>query len=80
MFGSEIRSFEKPPAMLNYSALALNQKGSDARGPLKYGRLGREPGVGQDVRHGSNEAGRGQEMRSAQSAGDRISRCVNDVS
>jgi hypothetical protein len=41
----------KPPAMLDYSALALSQEGSDAGGPLKNGRLGREPDAGQYVRH-----------------------------
>ena len=51
MFCSEILSFEKSPAMLDYSALALNQEGSDAGEPLKYGRLGREPDAGQQVRH-----------------------------
>lgn len=51
MFCSEILSFEETPAVLDYSALALNQERSDAAGPLKYGRLGREPDGGQQVRH-----------------------------
>ncbi len=46
MFGSDILSFEKSPAMLDYSALALSQEGLDAGGPLKYRRLAREPDVG----------------------------------
>jgi hypothetical protein len=51
MFCHEILSFEKSPAMLDYSAMALNQEGSDAGGTLKYGRLGREPDTGQQVGH-----------------------------
>ena len=51
MFCSEILSFEETPAVLDYSALALNQERSDAAGPLKYGRLGRESDGGQQVRH-----------------------------
>ena len=42
MFCREILSLKKSPAMLDYSALALNQEGLDADGPLKYGRLRRE--------------------------------------
>jgi len=72
MFCNEILSFEKPLAMLNYSALALSQEGSDAGGPLKYVRLGREPDAGQYVRHVRITMGVGQGMRSAQSVGDRI--------
>jgi hypothetical protein len=41
MFCSEILSFEKPLAMLDYPALALNQEGSDAGKNFKYGRLRR---------------------------------------
>lgn len=41
MLWSEILSFEKSPAMLDHLALALNQEGSDAAGPLKRGRLRR---------------------------------------
>jgi len=51
MFCREILGFKKSPAMLDYSALALNQEGLNARGPLKYGRLRREPDAGQYVRH-----------------------------
>ena len=51
MFCSEVLSFEKSPAMLDYPALALSQERSDAAGPLKYGRLGREPDGGQQIRH-----------------------------
>jgi hypothetical protein len=50
MFCSEILSFEKSPAMLDYSALALNQEGSDAGKTFKYGGL-RRSDVGQKVRH-----------------------------
>jgi hypothetical protein len=46
MFCSEILIFEKSPAMLDYSALALNQEGFDAGELLKYGRRGREPVAG----------------------------------
>ena len=71
MFCREILSFKKSPAMLDYSALALNQEGLDAGGPLKYGRLRREPDAGQYVRH--DRITRGPPgMRSAQSVGDRI--------
>ena len=42
MFCREILSFMKSPAMLAYSALALNQEGLDAKGPLNHGRLRRE--------------------------------------
>jgi len=41
MFCREILSFEESHAMLDYSALALNQEGSDVGVPHKYGRLGR---------------------------------------
>ena len=39
MFCSEILCFEKSPAMLDYSALALGQEGSDPGGALKFERL-----------------------------------------
>jgi hypothetical protein len=51
MFCSEILSFDESPARLDYSALALGQEGSDARGLLKYGRYGLEPDVDRYVRH-----------------------------
>jgi hypothetical protein len=71
MFCREILSFKKSPAMLDYSALALNQEGLDAGGPLKYEILRREPDAGQYVRH--DRITRGPPgMRSAQSVGDRI--------
>ena len=71
MFCREILSFKKSPAMLDYSALALNQEGLDAGGPLKYELLRREPDAGQYVRH--DRITRGPPgMRSAQSVGDRI--------
>jgi hypothetical protein len=43
MFCSEVLSFEKSPAMLDYSALALNQERSDAREHLKWGDSGGDP-------------------------------------
>jgi hypothetical protein len=46
MFCREILSSKKSPAMLDYSALALNQERSDAGEPLKCGRLGRELDAG----------------------------------
>ena len=70
MFCREILGFKKSPAMLDYSALALNQEGLNARGPLKYGRLRREPDAGQYVRHDLITRGP-LGMRSAQSVGDR---------
>ncbi|MET3844032.1 hypothetical protein ABIE49_006110 [Bradyrhizobium sp. OAE829] len=51
MFCGEILSLEESPAMLDYSALALGQEGTDAGGQLKYGRFGRGPDVGQYVSH-----------------------------
>jgi hypothetical protein len=67
MFCSEILCFEKSPAMLDYSALALNHEGSDPAGPLKYERLRREPDAGQYVRHDRIARGAGRGTRSAQS-------------
>jgi hypothetical protein len=49
MFCSEILNYEESPAMLDCSALALNQEGWDTGELLKYGRLGREPDAGQLV-------------------------------
>jgi hypothetical protein len=44
MFGSEIRNFEKQPAMFDNSALALKQESLDARRKsLKFGRRGAKP-------------------------------------
>jgi hypothetical protein len=44
MFGSEILSYEKPPAMLDDSALALEQEGSNTWGKsLKGGGLMPKP-------------------------------------
>jgi hypothetical protein len=65
MFCREILSFEESHAMLDYSALALNQEGSDVGVPLKYGRLGREPDAGQQVRHDRTTSKGRLGMRSA---------------
>jgi hypothetical protein len=44
MFCSEILSFEKSPAMLDYSALALNQEGSDTSGHMSCTSRMKDPG------------------------------------
>lgn len=65
MFCREILSFKKSPAMLDHSALALNQEGSDAGGPLKRGNLRRDPDAGQQVGHdrSTKEVGLGCDLR-----------------
>lgn len=47
MFCSETLSFEKSPAMLDYSALALNQDGPDAGGAAQIRASRWEPDAGQ---------------------------------
>jgi len=68
MFCREILSFKKSRAMLDYSALALNQEGLDAGGPLRYGLLRREPDAGQYDRIPRGPPG----MRSPTDCADRI--------